>query len=62
MENAIKELPGVEDAVLSFFTQKMTIKAPDGTDFDIFMGKAEKLLGENQKREVLFFSFAIILK
>ena len=27
MENAIKELPEVEDAVVSFMTQKMTIKA-----------------------------------
>jgi len=40
----------------------MTIKAPDGTDFDVLMGKAEKLPGENQKREVLFFYFTIILK
>lgn len=43
MENAIKELPEVEDAVVSFMTQKMTIKAPDGTDFDELMKKVVKL-------------------
>ena len=43
MENAIKDLPEVEDAVVSFMTQKMTIKAPDGTDFDELMKKVVKL-------------------
>jgi len=43
MENAIKDLPEVEDAVVSFMTQKMTIKASDGTDFDALMDKVVKL-------------------
>ena len=29
MENAIKKLPGVTDATVSFLTQKMTIEADD---------------------------------
>ena len=29
MENAIKKLPGVTDATVSFLTQKMTIEAED---------------------------------
>jgi len=43
MENAIKDLPEVEDAVVSFMTQKMMIKASDGTDFDALMDKVVKL-------------------
>ena len=29
MENAIKKIPGVTDAVVNFLTQKMTIEAND---------------------------------
>ena len=35
MENAIKELPEVEDAVVSFMTQKMAIEADDDRFDDI---------------------------
>ena len=38
MEEAIKKLPGVNDAVVSFMTQKMTIDAQDG-QFDEIMHK-----------------------
>lgn len=43
MENAIKDLPEVEDAAVSFMTQKLTIKAPDGTDIDALMEKVVKI-------------------
>lgn len=36
MEEAIKKLPGVHDASVSFMTQKMTIDAEDA-DFDNIM-------------------------
>ena len=35
MEDAIKKIPGVQDAVVSFMTQKMTIDAEDGNFDDI---------------------------
>ena len=35
MENAIKKLPGVTDASVSFMTQKMTIDADDARFDDI---------------------------
>lgn len=38
MEDAIKKLPGVNDASVSFMTQKMTIDADD-TQFDDIMKK-----------------------
>lgn len=44
MENGIKEMPEVEDCTVSFLTQKMTIKAPDGTDMDALMDKVSKLV------------------
>ncbi|WP_295091385.1 cation transporter [Ruminococcus sp.] len=43
MENAIKELPEVDDAVVSFMTQKMTIKTADDTDLDTLMAKVVKI-------------------
>lgn len=39
MEEAIKKLPGVTDASVSFMTQKMTIEAEDGVQFDDLMQK-----------------------
>lgn len=42
MENAIKELDGVNDANVSFITQKMTIDADD-SKFDEIMKKAVKI-------------------
>lgn len=38
MEEAIKKIPGVNDASVSFMTQKMTINAEDG-QFDDIMQK-----------------------
>ena len=38
MEDAIKKLPGVNDATVSFMTQKMTIDAEDA-QFDDIMKK-----------------------
>lgn len=35
MEEAIKKIPGVKDAVVSFMTQKMTIDAEDESFDDI---------------------------
>ncbi len=43
MEDAINKLPEVTSASVSFIQQKMTIEAPDGTDFDALMGEVVKL-------------------
>ena len=43
MENAIKKLDGVNDASVSFITQKMTIDFEDGADSDALMKKVVKL-------------------
>ncbi|MCR5611970.1 MAG: heavy-metal-associated domain-containing protein [Clostridiales bacterium] len=42
MENGIKKLDGVKDASVSFITQKMTVEAEDGVDFDELMKKIVK--------------------
>lgn len=42
MEEAIKKIPGVHDASVSFMTQKMTIDADDA-QFDNIMQEAVKL-------------------
>ncbi len=41
MEEAIKKIPGVNDAVVSFMAQKMTIDAEDDK-FDAIMDEAVK--------------------
>lgn len=41
MEDAIKKIPGVENAVLSFMTQKLTIEA-DEADMDRILDEAQK--------------------
>ena len=43
MENGIKKLDGVKNASVSFLTQKMTVEAEDGADFDELMKKVVKL-------------------
>ena len=43
MEASIKKLPGVTDASVSFLSQKMTIEAADGTDFDALMAEVVKV-------------------
>jgi len=42
MEEAIKKIPGVNDAVVSFMAQKMTIDAEDGK-FDAIMDEVVKV-------------------
>lgn len=42
MENGIKKLAGVKDASVSFMTQRMTIEADDGADFDELMKRVVK--------------------
>ena len=42
MEDGIKKLPGVNDAQVSFMSQKMTIDA-DVDDFDALMDQVAKL-------------------
>ena len=39
MEEAVKKIPGVNDASVNFMTQKMTIDAED-EQFDVIMKKA----------------------
>ena len=41
METAIKKLPGVEDAAVSFMTQKLTVTADEGR-FEEIMDQIEK--------------------
>ena len=43
MENAIKELPEVEDASVSFMYQKMTVNFAEGADEAAVMKKIVKL-------------------
>lgn len=43
MENGIKKLDGVKNASVSFITQKMTVEAEDGVDFDGLMKQVVKL-------------------
>ncbi|MBQ0101440.1 MAG: cation transporter [Firmicutes bacterium] len=43
MENGIKALPGVTDASVSFFAQRMMIEAPDDI-FDDVVKKAVKVI------------------
>ena len=43
MEAAIKKLPGVQDATVSFMTQKLTVEADDDK-FDEIMTEAAKII------------------
>ena len=43
MEAAIKKLPGVQDATVSFLTQKLTVEADDNK-FDEIMKEAAKVI------------------
>ncbi len=42
MEDAIKKLPGVTGASVSFMTQKMTVETADDADFDAVMKEVVK--------------------
>lgn len=46
MENGIKKLDGVKDASVSFITQKMTVEAEDGVNFDELMKKIKKTVSK----------------
>ena len=43
MEDAVNKLEGVTTATVSFIQQKMTVEAPDGTDFDALMKEVVKV-------------------
>lgn len=43
MEEAVNKLEGVTGASVSFIQQKMTVEAPDGTDFDALMKEVVKV-------------------
>ena len=43
MEEAVNKVPGVTAASVSFIQQKMTVEAPDGTDFDALMKEVVKV-------------------
>lgn len=43
MEEAVNKLEGVTAASVSFIQQKMTVEAPDGTDFDALMKEVVKV-------------------
>ena len=43
MEDAISKLDGVTAASVSFMTQKMTIEAAEGVDFDALMAQVVKV-------------------
>ena len=42
MEEAIKKIPGVEDAVMNFMTQKLTLEIADDADMDDIVNKAQE--------------------
>lgn len=43
MESAIRELPGVKDAALSFMTLKLKMEFEEGADIDSIMESAKKV-------------------
>ena len=46
MEEAIKKIPGVEDAVMNFMTQKLTLEIADGEDMDDIVNKAQECVSK----------------
>ena len=42
MEEAIKKIPGVEDAVMNFMTQKLTLEIADDANMDEIVEKAQE--------------------
>ncbi len=42
IEDAVNKLPGVTAATVSFLSQKMTIEAAEGVDFDALMKEVVK--------------------
>ncbi len=41
MEEAIKKIPGVEDAAMNFMMQKLTLEIADGADMNDILDKAQ---------------------
>ena len=46
MEEAIKKIPGVEDAAMNFMTQKLTLEIADGANMDEIAEKAQECVSK----------------
>lgn len=46
MEEAIKKIPGVEDAVMNFMTQKLTLEIADDANLDEIVDKAQDCISK----------------
>ena len=46
MEEAIKKIPGVEDAVMNFMTQKLTLEIADDANMDEIVEKAQECVSK----------------
>ena len=46
MEEAIKKIPGVEDAVMNFMTQKLTLEMADDANVDEIVAKAQECVSK----------------
>ena len=46
MEEAIKKIPGVEDAVMNFMMQKLTLEIADDADMEDIVNKAQECVSK----------------
>lgn len=46
MEDAIKKIPGVEEAVMNFMTQKLTLEIADDANMDEIVDKAQECISK----------------
>lgn len=46
MEEAIKKIPGVENAVMNFMTQKLTLEVADDINMDEVLDKAQECVSK----------------
>lgn len=46
MEEAIKKIPGVEDAVMNFMMQKLTLEIADDANMDEILDKAQEAISK----------------
>ena len=46
MEEGIKKIPGVEDAVMNFMMQKLTLEIADDADLDEILDKAQEAVSK----------------
>ena len=46
MEEAIKKIPGVEDAVMNFMMQKLTLEIADDADMNEIVDKAQEAISK----------------